>query len=1439
MMETSSSEDEDEGLQTPSSFATQDSLSTVHQNGGPRRALSPAMSVDGPAKTSNGVGRGPALSATEIEEKKKKEEEQRKANLQLYVFVLRSISYPFNAQQSGEMTKRNQKVTQDGLEELRTKLDSFLKGETSIPSDEAFQSSVKKLEMFLKSERTTGLVAVGGLSQHDCKEYFRNKIKKLDGLDKEAVMTSWMAKYDLITKEEGEKRRPGQRLTVKMLGNEVLSKEQLFDLFQQILDVKKFEHQLLYNAMQLDSSEEQISTIKKELEAKKEKISEIEKNQSLMPKFMKADMGAYYMGELNTNLNKLKTNLEEAPAQQTKKIEKPSGVEGDDTPITKVSKSDIVLEFKIEVVVLEVRNLKSVVEETLIYCTSDVNGGTKKVTGQVAASSPYWSTPAEFSTTNPTPVVKVKLFTDSTSMLALDDKELGKVTINPTPSSSKAGEWYKATVAKGSEDQGLRMKVQVRMEKPMNMRHCGYMYAMGKTTWKTWRKRYFVLVQVAELSFAICSHNSKKMINATKMMQLDGHTVDYIAPEGAMFYHQNLQGGKFFFNTVKEGESVLFATDTEKDAQNWVVAFYQATGQAHKPAKPENTKGGKTAASNKKKDEPDGERKHGMEEYIAADPQAFDQHELLEKLQNLSLEWREQDPFVSLGWLTPGQLFVIEEYCSRYGVRGCLRHLYYLDGLLQKCENKLLIDPSVLHLSYTYCASHIYATSAKDRPSGGGTVTQSEKEQFMKIKTRLRTQVDSYLGNFRFSFPFGRPVGALKATLSLMEKVLMKDLTTAVPPNEFKSVIKKSLENASQVHFDRISEEGKVKSLIANPKDKDVMGQVNHSPARKLEDLIRLADMCVDLMRQNVEFYEEFQNDAAYPWFVSLIVEHSEKFWTQFGASMDSILKQQPKDNWDSFPLFQIINDYLITDDKIRNGKFHQHLRDTFAPQVVRYVDLMESNIGNSISKGFEKERWEIKGQVPRPCVGKPSNGCATSVDLFWKLGALQTFIRDLHWPDPEFGNHLNQRLKQMASDMIDSSIQRTFAAFDANLKKGLTVEERLDASAYVVPNELVAMINVLVEAKVQSQKLCTDDGDTKPDEDAKPKKPPKIDEKIDKISANMRGLLSGKLVSVLDKTLGKLKDHDEGNLIGGMMSFAKKKANVSGSASGVDTAKTYISFVRLNMDILARRISEDAWVLKLAERWYFEQNKKIMAFLTERANGLHPFQCTCVAYIAKKMRREYKCQGVAQDKLMSATVQQIGQRILTEEVTLGLTKPKPVKGEEGSDEDSAGEGSEDSDDERRERQIDNKRKAKARGDKINDEEERLQRQQSKAKPGPQSQQGPPQQGKPNNQPPKGNPQLQKAPSQAGNGPPQPAKGPPQQGKAPPQQGKGAPPQGQNRPKPKKMDSDSSDSEDEGPKKKPQGKPQEKPKPKPQGKQMPKIPQPAIPNLGKTFGSFF
>ncbi len=154
--------------------------------------------------------------------------------------------------------------------------------------------------------------------------------------------------------------------------------------------------------------------------------------------------------------------------------------------------------------------------------------------------------------------------------------------------------------------------------------------------------------------------------------------------------------------------------------------------------------------------------------------------------------------------------------------------------------------------------------------------------------------------------------------------------------------------------------------------------------------------------------------------------------------------------SWDSFPLFQILNDYLRTDgeetthkfsynlqlkyfttfqtDNLKNGKFHQHLRDTFAPQVnfrlvspispqncqyniefffkigypVRWPDgelhravhpqgIREGKVGNQgVSEKSESNSYvgisgrrtgtnqnsgvcgEICRKVPRPCRGKP-----------------------------------------------------------------------------------------------------------------------------------------------------------------------------------------------------------------------------------------------------------------------------------------------------------------------------------------------------------------------------------------------------------------------------------------------------------------------------------
>lgn len=54
----------------------------------------------------------------------------------------------------------------------------------------------------------------------------------------------------------------------------------------------------------------------------------------------------------------------------------------------------------------------------------------------------------------------------------------------------------------------------------------------------------------------------------------------------------------------------------------------------------------------------------------------------------------------------------------------------------------------------------------------------------------------------------------MKATLSLLERVLMKDIVTPVPPEEVRSMIKKSLETAALVNYTRLSSEAKIEGKL-------------------------------------------------------------------------------------------------------------------------------------------------------------------------------------------------------------------------------------------------------------------------------------------------------------------------------------------------------------------------------------------------------------------------------------------------------------------------------------------------------------------------------------------------------------------------------------------------------------------------------------------------
>ena len=190
----------------------------------------------------------------------KEQDAMKRKRLQIYAFVARCIAYPFSAKYRYEMNYKPPKLTSVQLQLARERFLSFIQGDLKIPSDEAFLTVVTSFyELVLKTDEITDIINGPGWTMLDFLEVFKRNVQKrlallpeIKGISKTVLMNNWMEKFELIFRGESDQRK--LPLTPSSIFNSVdtkMTKDQLFDLFQKILHVKKHQHQILFNILQV------------------------------------------------------------------------------------------------------------------------------------------------------------------------------------------------------------------------------------------------------------------------------------------------------------------------------------------------------------------------------------------------------------------------------------------------------------------------------------------------------------------------------------------------------------------------------------------------------------------------------------------------------------------------------------------------------------------------------------------------------------------------------------------------------------------------------------------------------------------------------------------------------------------------------------------------------------------------------------------------------------------------------------------------------------------------------------------------------------------------------------------------------------------------------------------------------------------------------------
>ncbi|KAL5265118.1 hypothetical protein ACHWQZ_G006007 [Mnemiopsis leidyi] len=1106
-------------------------------------------------------------------------------------------------------------INETVLSKMKERFRDYLDSPDNISSKDAvFIEAVKWFfSVFLMSDRAIEMTKSGGYTTKDFQHVFKKKIYQLvcqlpddQETSRMELLSEWITEYDQIVSQSSEEH---DRRVTNTEGQ--LNKNQLYTLFQKILEVTSYEHKLLFNAMQLNNNDEQTAAVRRELENRSERVNS---GESPPYTFIHHDMAAQYREEER----KAVRSLQEKHTNPMKDMNQTQFDGNEKSGKSLPCKHDFVLDFNIEVEVMEVKGLagiKGVQPERKAFCAMEIEGQTNKVlcTNYVSQKNPVWTNKAEFQTKQPLPTVKVCLRIESNNPLYLEGRPIGEILFKMKPETlSDKPKWddieAKVEVGQGgvplpNQTFGLQLKTCVKMDKPENMKLGGLLYIRGTSHWQKWKQRYIVLVKVGQIVFCLCSYKEKQA-TPNEMLTLEGYTVNYYSPE-----HQDCEeDAKFQFRLLKEGEEVTCGAKDSHTQQLWVNALYRATGQTTRPEKSDHLRG----------NDVNDIRKAGLDMLISKRPCDLAQDFLYRTLQHLTLEYRiKKESTACRGWLSTGQEFALQEYAERYGIRYLTVHLSYLKELVNYAEEGYVIDPNKFRDLFKNCCNYIQGKNSDD---GVWTVTKEEFLEFYEVRTQLKSLLMQQITHFRNSFPFGRPDNALKTTIKLLEQVLTHKIELKVDlPDllayeeeemtslECRKQTMKCLEQGAYINYLQIS-------------------QPYNRITKCLDDMMELADACIEFLQETLEHYGEALNV-----YDRMMYEMNEQFWCLYGVDMESVLGKQESGTRAILPLFHKLNAYFYEEQELRYGKFHMHLHKVFAPHIVSYLEKEEATLREELDDALERETWLNENCTE---ISLQDFSCCAVQDIVGLVKNNQKLVAELRWPDKTFSEHLQSRTQKTTADIFDCYVTKVYDILRVypRLQRGVITYNS------VLPDEVCVMMNSCITVRLHANELC---GNATNSNNSEYSYRTEINEQLSQRINTMFEFVCSQLCQCLVHLLYKLGRYDKDSIISHLYTMMGPKLAI---------VEPLFSHVRQNNVQIKQEIHPNS-TSNLLLCWYNSLLTTIAEWLTERENiDMHHFQLVAISTIFKTLFSEFSSQGLTEEQLRNATYRMIHNRIEYEE---------------------------------------------------------------------------------------------------------------------------------------------------------------------------------------------